>query len=204
MIKIYQLITSVQLGGAEIVAFDLDEYCGNDSRQLLEIAIMELLSTKNQYTLAKKGELARVVTRIKDTKRVTLLFALYYIWKEKPDVIHSNTDLPDFVPSVVLRIFLFFHLQFPQIIQTIPNTKRWCNHPKLGKNTESSYFDEHVVGVLNFALKAYEQLRIKNKLPISQNLREMLKGMAYNYVSDEFSHQNMINTYSELYKESHA
>ena len=184
MTKIYQLITSIQLGGAEMVAFDLVEYCGNNSRDKCEFTLMELFCTHTPYAIAKKQELVskgiRVVTLHKGRKRVSLLFApfrlSYYIRKEKPDIIHSHTDLPDFTLSVAMRIFSFLHLKFPKIVRTIHNTQLWRTHHKWGKYTEAAFSGECIVGVSDFALKAYEQLRIKNNLSVSQNRQVIYNG----------------------------
>lgn len=184
MTKIYQLITSVQLGGAEIVAFNLAEYCGNDPQDNFEFSILELFNTKNAYAKAKKADLTakniRVRTLHKGSKRSGLLFApfklVYYIWKEKPSIIHSHTDLPDFVLSVALRVLKIIQLKPPMIIRTIHNTQLWRTHFRLGRFTESAFSNEHIVSVSNFALKAYEQLRIKNNLSISEQRQVIYNG----------------------------
>jgi len=55
MSKIYQLITSVQLGGAEIVAFDLAEYCGKGLRHNPEITVVELYPKHSRLPCLKQG-----------------------------------------------------------------------------------------------------------------------------------------------------
>ena len=53
MSKIFQLVSSVQLGGAEIVAFDLAEHCGKFLRGISEIIIVELYNTRSEYAYSK-------------------------------------------------------------------------------------------------------------------------------------------------------
>lgn len=186
MSKIYQLITSVQLGGAEIVAFDLAEYCGKGLRHNPEITVVELYPTQNSYAFAKKKELAskniRVVTLHKRSKRMSLIFAPFslirLIKKEEPSIIHSHTDLPDLVLSVAMRIGRFFRFPFPKIVRTIHNTQLWRTHHKLGRITESTYGDESVAAVSSYAMAAYEQLRKKYGLPVSGNRQIIYNGCA--------------------------
>ncbi|MEA5126985.1 MAG: glycosyltransferase family 4 protein [Proteiniphilum sp.] len=177
MNKIYQLITSVQLGGAEIVAMDLAEHCGKDTDIKTEMTIVELFSTQNSYAVAKKKELAskniRIITLYKGSKRMSLIFAPFslirLIKKERPFIIHSHTDLPDLVLSVTMRIARFFRFQFPQVARTIHNTQLWRTHHALGRITESVYGDESIVAVSSYAMNAYEELRKKYGLNISPN-----------------------------------
>lgn len=184
MNKIFQLISSVQLGGAEIVAFNLAEHVGKDLPGQAEISVVELYRTKNNYAHSKRKELKdkniRVITLSKLSKRMSLLFApiclIFHILKEKPSIIHSHTDLPDFVLSVSLRFLALFGIRTPRIIRTIHNTQLWRTHHTLGKITESAYNNEVVAAVSSYAMKAYEQLRDKYNLRISSNRQIIYNG----------------------------
>lgn len=184
MNEIYQLISSVQLGGAEIVAFQLAEHCNKGLSHYPTITVLELYPTRNNYARDKKKELAskniRVVTLCKGSKRMSLLFApfslLRFIWKEQPLVIHSHTDLPDFVVSVAKRIYRLLRLPFPEIIRTIHNTQLWRSYHFLGKFTESVFADEPIVAVSSSAMKAYMELREKHGLPSSRYRRVIFNG----------------------------
>ena len=57
MSKIYQLISSIQLGGAELVAVNLASYCGELLGDGVEFHLVELYPTNNKYALTKKEEL---------------------------------------------------------------------------------------------------------------------------------------------------
>ncbi len=171
MNKIYQLITSIQLGGAEIIAFNLAEHCAGEPGNNTEITIVELYRTKNNYAKVKKRESLpqkkyspNYVTQ--GGKRMFPIFAtiklIYCIWKDKPSIVHSHTDLPDFVLSIAKRFFLvFFRLAFPDVVRTIHSTQLWHTHNKLGKISESAFNNESIVAVSSFAMHAYEQLRKK-------------------------------------------
>ncbi|WP_298653440.1 glycosyltransferase family 4 protein [uncultured Proteiniphilum sp.] len=186
MSKIFQLISSVQLGGAEIVAFNLAEYGGYNLPDPTEIAVVELYRTKNSYADTKRRELEnkniRIITLHKGLKRSSLMLGplrlIFLILKEKPRVIHSHTDLPDFVLSVAMRTFRFFHLPFPRVVRTIHNTQLWRTHHKLGRITESPYTNEPVIAVSSYAMNAYEQLRKKYGLPVSPDRQIIYNGCA--------------------------
>lgn len=186
MRKIYLLITSIQLGGAEMVAFDLAKYCGRWGQQDFEMVVVELYPTYSSYALAKKKELIaesiRIITLHKGSKRRSLLFAplslMRLIRKEKPSIIHSHTDLPDLVLSVAIRMNKLFHLSFPKIIRTIHNTQLWRIHHKLGRVSESGYRDESITAVSSYAMNAYERLRKSYGLQVSSDRQIIYNGCA--------------------------
>jgi glycosyltransferase involved in cell wall biosynthesis len=173
--RIIQLISSVNLGGAENIAFNIAEQCKlrNDN---LEFTIAEVYRSKNSYALHKKKELAEkqieVKTLFRGSKRLSLLFAPFtlfnFIRSHKPDTIHSHTDIPDFVLSVALRLLKLFGIKGPRIIRTIHNTVLWPTHNLFGKIAESGFNDDVIVGVSDASVAAYTQIRKRNRLPISE------------------------------------
>jgi len=174
MIKVFQLIRSIHLGGAEIVAFNLSEYCKTDNDDF-EFVIIELHKSTDEYSVNKKNELkaknisyASLGTGLKTISLLIGHFSLaYQILKRKPDIIHSHTDLPDLVLSNTKRLFLLFHIKFPVVVRTIHNTELWPTHNLLGKYVESCFVNDRIVGVSNQSLIAYENQRVKYKLKIS-------------------------------------
>ena len=184
MKKIFQLISSIQLGGAEIIAFHLSEY-GNLSHSA-EISVVELYRTKNSYADHKRKELERknirIITLHRGSKRGSLLFGplhlFFLILKEKPSIIHSHTDLPDFVLAVAIRILTLFRIKTPEVVRTIHNTQLWRTHHKMGRIAESAYGNEPVAAVSSYAMVAYEQLRKKYRLPLSPNRQIIYNGCA--------------------------
>ena len=177
MAKFFHLITSFQLGGTEIIAFNLAEHCKLGESEDIEFIVAELYTTKSTYSIEKKQELAlkkiKTISLSKSSKRFSLIVApfslVYHLLKQKPQVIHSHTDLPDFVLSVSLRILSLLHIKGPKIVRTIHNTQLWPTHKKLGKYTESAFSNDIVVGVSDACLEAYKNLRLKNHLPVSSH-----------------------------------
>ncbi|MBE0649537.1 MAG: glycosyltransferase [Bacteroidales bacterium] len=177
MIKIIHLITSINLGGAEIVAFNL----ANQNSKKFEYIIVELFKSNNSFAESKRKELnIRFYTLFKRSKRISLIispFKLFYlIIKEKPKIIHSHTDLPDFVLAITLRLIKFFNLPHPKIVRTIHNTELWASHNRIGKFVESSLNNDYIVAVSEASSIAYVRLRTKYNLPISKNIQVIYNG----------------------------
>lgn len=175
MITIYQLIASIHLGGSENVAFQLAEYCKGNTSNSLEFSVVELYKTRNKYAAEKKKNLAdkniNIITLFKGSKRLSLVFApirlAHILWKNKPDIVHSHTDLPDLVLASALRILTVLNIRKPAIARTIHNTQLWSTHPKLAKYTESAYHNDRVISVSQGALKAHKKLRSACNLSVS-------------------------------------
>lgn len=182
--KIFQLISSVNLGGAENVSFHLSEHSLVDSRGSEAFVIVELYRSKTDYAIAKRKALnekkIKVFSLFNGSKRWSLLFApfalLMLIQKEKPTIIHSHTDLPDFVLASTIRLMRFLNRETPQIIRTIHNTELWPTHPKMAHYTESVFHEDTIVGVSKAALAAYFAIREKTRLPASTRTTVIYNG----------------------------
>ena len=172
MAKIVQLITSIDLGGAENVAFNIVEHCKKQYPESFDFFIIELFSKKNTYATQKKKELTdkniKYLSLHRGWKRTSLIFApvrlMLYIKKSCPDIIHSHTDLPDFVLSICLRLLSIFHIKKPLIVRTIHNTQLWSDHALMGKITEKMFVNDQIVAVSKASLIAYNNLREKQSL----------------------------------------
>lgn len=184
MMKIYQLIASIHLGGAENVAFQLAEYCKEKPSYNFEFSVIELYRTRNRYAEEKKKSLAdkniHTQTLFKGSKRFSLIFApiklAHILWRDKPDIVHSHTDLPDLVLATALRILTLLNIKKPAIARTIHNTELWSTHPKLAKYTESAYHNERIASVSQGAFKAHKELRLVNKLSVSPYQKVIYNG----------------------------
>ncbi len=179
-VKIYQLITSINLGGAENIAFNLAENCSKE----FEYVIVELFKTNSAYANDKRNELSakniRFITLFKGSKRLSLMFAPFVLLnlmrKEKPQIIHSHTDLPDFVLAIAIKIGRLFKLNPIKIIRTIHNTQLWASHQHIGKFTENAFYNDYIIGVSEASLSAYKQLRQRYNLPSSEKQQVIYNG----------------------------
>ena len=174
MIKVFQVITSVSLGGAENVAFNIIEIVSKLHPGKFDFTILEVYSSNTVYAIEKKAELSRknirIVTLGPAGKRLSLLFAPLRLWQEirseKPAIVHSHTDLPDLVLGCVLR---FFRPKSMRTIRTIHNTEIWPTHYYLGRFVESSFIEDEIVGVSKAAISSYHEKRRKYDLQISHS-----------------------------------
>lgn len=175
MIKIFQLITTINLGGAENIAINLIEECKNKYPNQFEFYLIELFPSNCDYAIETKKKLRQkkiqIITLYDGFKKFSLIISpiilSYYILKLKPRIIHSHTDLPDFVLSISIRILRLLKTNKIQIIRTIHNTELWSSHKRIGKFTEKLYKNDLVVGVSEAALNAYNSLRANSNLPVS-------------------------------------
>lgn len=175
MVRVIQLISSIDVGGAENVAFSISEYC--DKKDGIEIIIVELFGGKGNYAKEKRLFLInkgiKVVTLSFLSKRISLFFAplmlIFSICKYKPSIIHSHTDLPDFVLAIAIRILKIFGQFKFSIIRTIHNTRLWPTHNQIGKFVERSFQKDTVIGVSDSALLAYYSLRSSYALSSTSN-----------------------------------
>jgi glycosyltransferase involved in cell wall biosynthesis len=172
---IFHIITSFQVGGAEDVALSICKYCRANHKNA-RIILFELYAWDNSYATnmkmrAKEAGIEYFTLGFVNKKYLSLLIApfrlLYHILSKKPAVIHSHTDLPDFVLAASLKLFLF-KKQF-KIVRTIQNTELWSTHYKLGKFTETSFKNDHIVSVSDPTTDAYHLLRKRYNLIPSQN-----------------------------------
>src|SRR5688572_26177795 len=183
MIKVFEIITSVNLGGAENFTFTLIDQCTQLHPGKFEFIVVELYASKTLYAYRKKVELrskgVKVITLGGSTKRSSLPVApitlLYHIQKEKPTVIHAHTDLPDLVLSLALKVK---RSSSTKIVRTIHNTELWGDHRAIGKFVESSFKDDSIVGVSQAALSAYVTMRKNYNLPVSHDTRVIYNGCA--------------------------
>lgn len=167
--KIFHLITSIDLGGAEAVAMDL----AKTSPPQFESEIIEVFATESDFSKQTKQRLqnegVKYYSLSRWTKRKAMLVApfrlLRLLLREKPDIVHSHTDIPDYVLSMALRMLSWMGKAHPKIVRTIHNTKLWRTHQRLGKLTEIGLYDDLVVAVSDAAMKSYVSLRHRHRMP---------------------------------------
>lgn len=169
--KIVQLISAYQLGGAEKVAFDIANKL-NDEK--INIEFISIFKVENDFSkvfkknLNSKGIKWKEVALTKQSSKFKYLSLLYstfflffYFLKNKIHIVHSHTDLPDFVLSNVLKLYSIFGITRLNVIRTIHNTELWPTHFILGKFVEKSFCNDSVVFISEDVKKAYKNIRKK-------------------------------------------
>lgn len=178
---IFQIITSISPGGAENISFLLSEYFVKNTNDLRPV-IFELYKTDSAYASQKKEQLKELGIEFHTlgvkNKYISLLTAPFalrkYIRKLNPAIVHSHTDLPDFVLSIALR--LISKAKFT-IIRTIHNTELWPTHDRMGKLTEKSFRNDTIIAVSDAALASYNKLRKKYNLSPSNYQHTVYNGI---------------------------
>lgn len=176
--KIVQIITAFQLGGAEKVAIDISK---NLEKKEFQTIILTIFKDNSEFSNSIKNTLSQYNIRFKEfglyknihkLKYIGLMISILQIFlflrKEKPDIIHSHTDLPDFVLANILRIYSIFNIKKPKIVRTIHNTILWPSHKKIAYNVEKMFINDNIVFISNGSKDAYYELRKRCNLTRSK------------------------------------
>lgn len=180
-LSILELVTSVQLGGAESVAFQRAESCRNSS---IQTSVAELRKTNTAWAADRRQMLqARGITTTTLSPisgNAALLLAPLRLYKllrrTRPSIVHSHTDLPDLVLAGALRLLTLSGSQVPTIVRTIHNVQLWPTRPKTARFVESTFHGDQIAAVSQAALRAYEKLRADCELAVSPNREVIYNG----------------------------
>ena len=150
--RIFHLITHLDLGGAERVAANIAE----SRTEGMEYHVVEMMRGRSAYTAKLMRELRGagvmchrslmpdvrfhfVLERIE-----ALLFPLrmlYLMLRWRPDVIHSHTETPDMCLYAFSLLFPWA-LRRTRVVRTIHNTRLWSGLPWLARHVEA-FFRRH-------------------------------------------------------------
>lgn len=155
------VITAFQLGGAERVAIDL---AVQHARWGLHPAVIAVRNPRkaddpigqNFRELLQENRIPFTAIGDSDFRRdlVKLPFRLAKaIDRYSPDLVHSHTDVPDFVVSGARRLRSF------RTVRTIHSTSLWGTHWVGGFLTEQGLRDDLIIGVSDASLTSYRNLR---------------------------------------------
>lgn len=177
--QVLHVISALQLGGAEKVAIDLAIQHVRSGGKCSVAAIRRPSSPEDPLALhyydvlTQAGieffELGRRNSRKELMSLPLKLSGL--IQRLKPDLVHSHTDIPDFVVSGARRIRRF------EVARTIHNTSLWPTHWWAGFIAEQGFRDDLIVSVSDDALKAYRNLRNRYHLRASTHLNVIRNGV---------------------------
>jgi glycosyltransferase involved in cell wall biosynthesis len=163
MIKVFHIITSLDVGGAERVAINIAKSKNKD----IEYHIVEVIRGKSDFTqqiiceLNENGikyhrSLFSVPFRFHYLfeRLIACLFPLlfFFLWlRYRPEVIHTHTEIPNMATWLSLKLMPWID---SKIVRTVHSTKQW--------------FGMHIVG-------AYVEQYLKRKatnISISKNVEE--------------------------------
>lgn len=91
--------------------------------------------------------------------------------KQRPDIVHSHTDRPDFAVSLASRMVRL------NVARTVHNSSLWPTRPVAGYVAESGFKNELVVSISRASYAAYKGLRRRFLLPESPYQRFIMNGV---------------------------
>lgn len=142
MIRVFHVITHLDMGGAEKVAFNI----AKSKTSGFEYHIVEVERARGPYSdslinMLRSDGIYLHRSWISDGKIAIMLFWIRFLFLVlwwKPNVIHSHTEKPD------LSIYIWYRLfgwAFPMIkfVRTIHNTQLWNDWKGIGKKVEAFF-----------------------------------------------------------------
>lgn len=140
--KVFHVITSLDLGGAERVALNI----AKSKSEGFEYHLVEVVKARGIFSEkfvdeAKSNAVILHKSYIPSKKIAILLFwfrFLFLMFRFRPNIIHAHTEVPDL--SVYIWYKLFGWL-FPNVklLRTIHNTELWSDWKRIGRKVEQMY-----------------------------------------------------------------
>ena len=145
MIKVFHIITSIDLGGAERVAINI----AKSQNKEIEHHIVEVIRGRSVFTKQLISELE--TNEIKYHRSIfPVLFHFHYLFERiaaclfpfqflflwlryRPEVIHSHTEIPNMAVWLSFRLMPWVN---SRIVRTIHSTKQWFGMEVVGLHAE--------------------------------------------------------------------
>ena len=145
--KIFHIITSLNLGGAERIAINI----AKSSNKKFEYHIVEVVRSHGYFTDSLLNEIKQEKIKIhrspiSSKKLAIIFFPLWFIIiyiKNNPSVIHSHTEVPDLALWIFRKISWAIFWIKPKYVRTIHNTELWNDWKVIGKIVEKYYLRHH-------------------------------------------------------------
>jgi len=144
MKKIFHVISSIDLGGsAERVAINI----AKSKNKEFEYHLVEVIRSDSDFSNQLKKELQANgikyhLSIIRKKKLAILFFWTWFLWlylKERPNIIHSHTEVPDLSLWIFRKVACLLFWIRPKYIRTIHNTELWNDWKWIGKIVEKYY-----------------------------------------------------------------
>ena len=191
--KIVQVIESFGLGGAEQVSINIAIGLAKKGHDCCVVAVTKP-SKQSDIGDEMKARLQNHNVSFYEfggpNRRLNALFFPFrlrrFLRKWKPDIIHSHTDVPDFMVSLATKFSNF------RKARTIHNWVLWPTHTVMGWVCESGFRDDLIVLISEGTREAYGQLRAKYWLPASRHQVKIVNGISINSNSSSIGHSDLI------------
>ncbi len=171
--KVFHIITKFDMGGAERVAINIA--CSKNKN--FEYHVFEVIKGNSKFTkgmIREMNDNGIIIHKsyIKSNKTAIVLFPFIFLFsylKNKPDVIHSHTEIPD------LSVYLFYQIikKFnPKVrfIRTIHNTQLWNTWNKIGNKVEAFFKSQNCNVAISLGTKESYAIKYNQRgIPIIFN-----------------------------------
>lgn len=179
MIRVFHIITRLDLGGAESVAANIAKSRNSD----FEYHVLEVMRGKSCFSKQFIDNL--MLSGVKCHRSLfpfiqfhflferiaALLFPLRFIWiylRWRPNIIHAHTELPDLCITVFFKIFPCL-VKKCRILRTIHNNILWTGQNYLGNIVESFYKCNKSNIAISSSVNQSYQLRYDASAPVIYN-----------------------------------
>lgn len=172
--RIFHIVTRLDLGGGERVAFNIAE----SGTKEMEYHIVEVVHAESEFSDKIKEELRlhRILyhtSPIKNKKLAILLFPFWFLsiyLNSRPKIIHTHTEIPDLALYLFHKLsWLFFWIR-PKYVRTIHNTQLWNEWKWIGKLVEPFYIrHKSNVAISKAVGQMYHSTYGQDSLPLIYN-----------------------------------
>lgn len=174
MKHVFHIITHLDVGGAERVAFNI----AKSDNPAIEYHIVEVVHSSSEFSRKIINELtdAGIIVHCSPYSIKKYAILMFWIWFKrlyidlKPDVIHVHTEIPDLALWVFRKIAWTYFWIHPIYIRTIHNTELWNGWKGIGKFVERFYIRHHCnVAISQSTKECYERAYGEKNIPIIYN-----------------------------------
>lgn len=143
MKRVFQIISSFDIGGAERVAFNICKSKNPD----FEYHIFEVVHSDSNFSSQIIQELqnAGIKIHVSPYKNNKIALSLFWTWFYKPfyqlqpDIIHAHTEVPDLALWIFRPLSYFLKNKSVKYVRTIHSTKLWDKWECIGRRVEPYY-----------------------------------------------------------------
>lgn len=168
MMKVFHIITHIDLGGAERVAINIAKGGATHGTESHVVEVIRGNSIMTESLIKEMKEHGIIVHRAPIPlffhwhyileKTLAWLFPFWFVWlwlRYKPDVIHTHTEIPDLGIFASTKLFPFIK---PRIVRTIHNTLLWTGMECIGKRVENFMQSHNAnVSISSSVQKSYKE-----------------------------------------------
>lgn len=173
MIKVFHIISHIDIGGAERVAINIAKSKNSE----FEYHVVEVVRSDSEFArqLTKELESSKVYVHRSPYKNNKIGIIFFWLWfkniylKYEPDIIHVHTEMPDFALWIFRKIAWAFWWIKPKYVRTIHNTQLWNSWKPLGRIIESYYIKHKCNVAISSSTKESYETAYGDSLPIIFN-----------------------------------